>query len=385
MRSPFILTTLALSLIGPEAKAITFDRACERGESITLAAVGDVLLHGPLQKQAYASADTNGSLWRGITDLIQGADLAYANLEGPTALNVSRGGRAAAKNVGMRFDGSVYSGYPLFNYHPILAWDLKKAGFDVVSTANNHSMDRGTLGVDKTIEALNNANLPYTGTRTRAQAAAGNDFSWHVRTEVKGFNIAWLACTFSTNGMPDPLNQTIDCFQDEAQLIKEIRELAKDPAVDAVIVTPHWGQAEYTHRIEPSQKALGHRFLEAGALAIFGNHPHVTKPWEKYVTSDGRETFVVYSIGNFVSGQSSLAKKTSALVYLGLTKVPGEKAFINGAVYVPLYMLSAPWEVVAVDRNARAPREANTLLAKLFGADRRVDSRQRIETNFECR
>ncbi|RYZ94250.1 MAG: CapA family protein, partial [Proteobacteria bacterium] len=155
--------------------------------------------------------------------------------------------------------------------------------------------------------------------------------------------------------------------------------------VDAVILTPHWGEAEYTQRVEPSQRALGRRFLEAGALAIFGNHPHVTKPWEKYVTKDGRETFVAYSIGNFVSGQASLAKKTSAIVYLGLTKVPGEKAFINGVSYIPLYMLSSPWEVVAVDRSSRAPKEANTLLAKLFDDSRRLDSRERIETNLECR
>jgi len=363
---------------------MTFTRACERGDTLTLSAVGDVLLHGPLQKQGFASKEGNGSLWRGITDLLQAADLSYANFEGPAALNVSRGMRET-KDVGMRFDGAVYSGYPLFNYHPILAWDLKKAGFDIVSTANNHAMDRGALGADKTLEALASANLPAVGTRTQAQAAAGDRYRWSVQTRVKNFNIAWIACSFSTNGMPDRAHQVLGCFKDADLIEKEIRALKTDSSVDAVILTPHWGEAEYTQRVEPSQRALGRRFLEAGALAIFGNHPHVTKPWEKYVTKDGRETFVAYSIGNFVSGQASLMKKTTAIVYLGLTKVDGQKAWINGVSYVPLYMLSSPWEVVAVDRSSRAPKEAISLLAKLFDDDRRLDSRGRIETNFECR
>lgn len=384
MRAPTLLALLGLGLLSARAEAITFSRACDRGDSITLSAVGDVLLHGPLQKQAFASKDNHGSLWRGITDLIQAADIAYANFEGPAALNVSRGMRVT-KDVGMRFDGSVYSGYPLFNYHPILAWDLKSAGFDIVSTANNHAMDRGALGADKTLETLASANLPSVGTRTQAQAAAGSNYRWNVQTRVKSFNIAWIACSFSTNGMPDKQHQVLGCFKDADLIEAEIRALANDDTVDAVIVTPHWGEVEYTQRVEPSQRALGRRFLEAGALAIFGNHPHVTKPWEKYVTRDGRETFVAYSIGNFVSGQASLAKKATAIVYLGLTKVLGEKAWINGVSYVPLYMQSSPWEVVAVDRSSRAPREAISLLGKLFDDERRLDSRGRIETNFECR
>lgn len=376
-------SALILTGLSNEAHAITFSRACERGNTITLAAVGDVLLHQPLQTQAYRSPDTNGSLWRGITDLIQGADLAYANLEGPTARGIAKGGREVP-DPGMTFDNRVYSGFPMFNYHPILAWDLKKAGFDLVSTANNHSMDRGPLGVDRTLEALDSANLPYFGSRTRADAARGSD-RWSITTKKNGWNIAWIACTFSTNGLPDPKNQVLGCFKNANTIEAEIRALNADPSIDAIIITPHWGEQEYTHKIENSQRALAKRFLEAGAIGIFGNHPHVTKPWEKIVTSDGRETFVIYSIGNFVSNQQTLAKKTSAIVYLGLTKNPGQKAWVNGATYVPLYMFSRPAEVVASDRDGRTPKESVKLLASLLGSDRRIDSRARIETNPECR
>lgn len=372
-----------LSLPRAQAEELRFAKACERGESIILAAVGDVLLHGPLQKQAYSSKDTFGSLWRGIEDLIADADLAYANLEGPAAFGVVAGGRVA-KDPGMIFDKRVYSGYPMFNYHPIISWDLKKAGFDVVSTANNHTMDRGPLGVDRTMESLEAAGLPFTGTRTKAQAQSGEPMKWHVVTEKNGFRVAWLACTFSTNGVSDPFRQVLGCFRDADQIETEIKALAGDATIDAVILTPHWGEAEYTHKVETSQRTLGKRFLEAGATAIFGNHPHVTKPWEKVITKDGRETFVIYSIGNFVSNQQSLAQKSSAIVYLGLTKRAGEKAWINGVTYVPTYMLAGPYEIVATDRNPRAPKAATQLIDRLLDPSRKIDSRKRIETNPEC-
>lgn len=374
----------ALGLISAtSAHAITFDRACERGDSITIAAVGDVLLHQPLQNRAFSSSDTHGALWRGVKDLIEGADLAYANLEGPTAAGVSSGGRSV-KDPGMQFGvNGVYTGYPLFNYHPSLVSDLKKAGFDIVSTANNHSMDRGPIGVDKTLETLDAANLPGVGTRTQAQAARGEQ-PWHVVTRKKGWNIAWIACSFSTNGNADPKRQVLGCFSDAGRIESLIRALSDDSSIDAVIVTPHWGEQEYTQRIEPSQRALAKRFLDAGATGIFGNHPHVTKPWEKVVTKDGRETFVIYSIGNFVSNQRQLERRTSAIVYLGLTKSPGRKAWINGVTYVPTYMFDGPAELVASDRSARVPQASVNVLKKLLGADRLISSRGRIETNPEC-
>jgi poly-gamma-glutamate synthesis protein (capsule biosynthesis protein) len=177
----------------------------------------------------------------------------------------------------------------------------------------------------------------------------------------------------------------LHCFRDEGVIAAELRALKADPAIDAVIVTPHWGEVEYTHRIEPSQRALARRFAEAGATAILGNHPHVTKPWERILTRDGSEVFVIYSIGNFVSAQGALAKKTSALVFLGLTRDGRRKAWVNGMTYVPLYMLSHPYTVVPADSDSRAPDASVELAERLLGRERRISSRERISTNPECR
>ena len=141
-------------------KAIAFGDACQTGDRITIAAVGDVLLHSRLQRQGVKHEDRFRSLWAPVDDLIEGADIAYANLEGPTASGVLEGGELT-DDPGFRFDGDVYSTWPRFNYHPYLVEDLEMAGFDVVSTANNHTLDRAGVGVDRTIDALESAGEDY--------------------------------------------------------------------------------------------------------------------------------------------------------------------------------------------------------------------------------
>ncbi|MEM6996971.1 MAG: CapA family protein, partial [Myxococcota bacterium] len=187
---------------------LAFDRACEPGQrEITIAAVGDLLIHRELQRQAFASSQHFRALWSGVESLIAAADVSYANLEGPTAQGIDRWGKER-KDPGMVFDNKVYSGYARFNYHPAIVTDLVASGFDIVSTANNHSLDRGPLGVDRTIDALNDAKLPFTGTRKQA----GGKAPWHAVTDVQGIAIAWLACTLHTNYQADDFGQVLRCF-----------------------------------------------------------------------------------------------------------------------------------------------------------------------------
>ncbi|MEZ4474158.1 MAG: CapA family protein [bacterium] len=97
---------------------------------------------------------------------------------------------------------------------------------------------------------------------------------------------------------------------------------------------------------------LAHDLIEAGATAVIGSHPHVLQPWERYVASDGREGFVIYSLGNFVSGQSHLPRRSTLLLYLGLTRTTEGKVLVNGARYVPLHMTrdAAGRHLDAIDR-----------------------------------
>ena len=314
-------------VVGP----LKFDKACVEGDSVTIAAVGDVLLHTRLQKQAFTQEDRFRSLWRGVDDLLSAADITYANLEGPAAEGVDNRGRDVT-DPGEVFDNRVYTSYPMFNYHPSLVADLEATGVDVVSTANNHSLDRHSLGVTRTIDALEANQLPFTGTRRYEGERA-----WHTYTKANGINIAWIACTYATNGIRDTKNQVLFCYEDQDELEASVTALVADPSVDAVIVTPHWG-IEYEDTPRTREVDLAHRLIDLGATAIIGSHPHVLQPWERYVTADGREGFVIYSLGNFVSNQSQLPRASTLILYLGLTKDARGEVHVNGARFVPVYV-----------------------------------------------
>jgi poly-gamma-glutamate synthesis protein (capsule biosynthesis protein) len=351
---------------------LEFSNACTPGTRITLGAVGDVLLHSPLQRQAVAQSTKFKSLWSPVADLLARADTTYANLEGPTAKGVNRGGTSVT-DPGFVFDDVVYSSYPQFNYHGSLEGDLVSTGFDVVSTANNHAMDRHSLGADRTLDALEAAGLPYTGTRRSSGSG-----SWSTTTEAKGVRIAWVACTFSTNGIPDRKNQVLGCWNDESTIKTLIGQLKQSH--DAVIITPHWGE-EYTANPSRAQRDLAHRFLDAGATLILGSHPHVLQPWEKYKTADGRETFVIYSLGNFVSGQAQVARRSTILLNVGLTKT-ASGTVINGVSYLPMIFntRNGVRAVESIDR-AGGNADARRVITNMFGTTNVADPAGPLSTS----
>lgn len=259
-----------------------------RTPQLNLLFVGDVLLHQPQHQQALRHPQGHQSLWSSLLFDIQQADIAYANLEGPIAPGLLSTGKEVA-DPGCVFDKRVYSSYPLFNYHDFLADDLKDSGFDVVSTANNHALDRSGQGVDKTIEQLERVGLGFSGTRPQ-----GQNRSWATRVIAQGWTVSFIACTEHTNGMPDPHRQVLKCNEEALKVIEQEKE---DATVDVVVVTPHWGE-EYQPHPHSGQKNLARKMIQSGADVIVGSHPHVvqTVEWIENVP-------VVYSLGNFVSNQ----------------------------------------------------------------------------------
>jgi Bacterial capsule synthesis protein PGA_cap len=349
----------ASALGGP----IRFARECVDGTRITVAAVGDLLIHGPLQQQATRHEQRFQSLWAPVSDLLALADVTYANLEGPTAAGTTASGRDW-RDPGFVYDNVVYTSYPQFNYNPILAEDLLETGIDVVSTANNHSLDRMSIGADRTIDALEQAGLPYTGTRRKNDVES----PWYTTTTSDGVTLAWIACTFSTNGIRDRYDQVLDCWADETAIKALIGELRATEGIDAVIITPHWG-VEYTAKPNAAQRSLAKRFLESGATLVLGSHPHVLQPWEKVVTTDGRETFVIYSLGNFVSGQTDLARRSTIILYVGLIKTDAGTV-VSDVQYVPMIMNTRDGvrAVEAIDR-AGGNTASRNLTVRMLGTE----------------
>jgi poly-gamma-glutamate synthesis protein (capsule biosynthesis protein) len=312
-----------------------FAAACTAGERVRLHAVGDVLLHQELQRTAYADDRGARALWVEVEDLLADAELTIANLESPLAPGLTRDGREA-EDPGRRYDSVVYTAYPSFNVHPLLARGLVESGVDLVTTANNHALDRGPEGIDRTIRELRRAKLPFVGTRTQADAQRDRTGTWSAIATAGPLRVGVVACTEWVNQRPDPQHQVLRCRSDRAWIEREVKRLRARDDVDVVVVAPHWGK-EYAAGPAEWQRSWAQRMIDAGASLVLGGHPHVLQPWERLAARDGREAGVVWSLGNFASHQQDLPKRSEAIVQVGLVRDAGGATHVAAFAAHPIH------------------------------------------------
>lgn len=316
---------------------------CDSRDSVILSFVGDLLLHEPLLRQGFSEPSGFRSLWRDVEESITGPeiDISYANLEGPIAPGVTRSGQLQ-QHFRQEYDGEVFSDFPLFNYPARLADDLKDSGFDIVSTSNNHSLDRRAIGADLTIRELDRVQLPFTGTRE----STGATRPWHRVLTSKGLRIAFVGCAEMTNGIPNRRSQVLHCFSRggdlSGELNRELQALRADSSIDLIVVTPHWGE-EYEHSPRMHQILGARRMVDAGADLVVGAHPHVVQPWQKIISTDGREALVLYSLGNFVSGQGILERRASISLHVAVGRGRSGRGVVQAVSATPLAMRTR-WE-----------------------------------------
>lgn len=355
------------------AQDLSFNANCVQAhDKVTISFVGDILVHKAIYESVVKGNKRFASTWKRTIPYFAKADYSVGNLEGPAAMGIDAKGKDHG-DIGFVYDGIVYSGTNfVFNYHPQILAELSQSGFDLLTLANNHSLDRRSIGVDRTLQAADFYKMPTIGTRMSKDT--GGDF--HHIVEVNHIRLAFLGCTEMTNGMPDPAKQVLRCYNDE-RLMNSIRDLSGRSDVDAVVVFPHWGD-EYAPAPNSSQKNYARKYLEAGAVAVIGSHPHVLQPWEKYRTKDGRETLIAYSLGNFLAGQPGLEKQTGVIVYLGLSKEGSHKARVYGAGYTPTYREGA--EIYPIETKGRA--DVLSHAEKFFGSNARLDLATTLEQKF---
>lgn len=334
--------------------------------------VGDILIHQYLYLDVVEETKHFDQIWKLINPLFEKADFSLGNLEGPAALGIDQNGNDHG-DIGFVYDGEVYSGtHFIFNYHPRIFLDLKKSGFDLLTMANNHALDRKSIGVDKTILASRTAGLPTVG--TRLPNGPDGDFSKIV--SVKNMKLAFVGCSEVMNE-PDHLKQVLNC-EDTQKVSLIIKELASRSDVDGVVVLTHWG-VEYSHTPTIYQKEVAKKFLDAGAIAVVGSHPHVLQPWEKYITKNGRETLIIYSLGNFVAGQGGLARKTGTVAYMGLSKSENQKAKIFGVGYTPTYRVDTHLIPIGTN-NSIDSKDVLNHVKGMYGTKARVEPDGNLKT-----
>lgn len=192
-----------------------------------------------------------------------------------------------------------YSGYPTFNTPDEYLYAVKDTGFDMLLTANNHSLDKGKKGLLRTIEKINEAGLFHTGT---FQSQEERD-SLRV-IDVNGIKLAIFAYSYGTNGIPVPEGEDYLVNLIAYPPIKSDINKAKEANVDLIIVYYHFGE-EYNREPSYLQENLVKETISFGADIIIGSHPHVPQPIEFFKTNEANldSGFVAYSLGNFISNQ----------------------------------------------------------------------------------
>ena len=175
----------------------------------------------------------------------------------------------------------------------------KKSGFDFLITANNHSLDRGKKGLERTIDVLDQLKIEHTGTFKDEKSR--NDNYPYIKL-LKGKKIAILNFTYGTNGLKVELPNIVNAI-DTIQIKKDIKK-AKALKSDFILVTIHWG-SEYQRNYNDFQSNLAQWLCDEGADAIIGMHPHVVQPMEIMHPKNNKTKNIpiAYSLGNFVSNQ----------------------------------------------------------------------------------
>ena len=313
--------------------------------NFSMAITGDIMCHNTMYQDAYDSSTKSYDFSYYFDDIkqhIQTADIAIGNLETTFA----------GSKVG-------YSGYPTFNTPEILAKNLKKTGFDVVSTANNHCIDKGYKGIESTIKYLDEADLSHTGTFTSKE----NQEKILIKN-VKNVNIAFLSFTYGTNGIPVPKDKSYAVNLIDKDLIKKQLKLAKEENPDLICVCMHWG-IEYQTTPNSTQEDLADFLFDNGVDIIIGNHPHVPQKMEKkkIKLEDGstKDGFIIYSLGNFMANQNYKYTQDSAILKLEITKHANDgKISIDKATYTPTYFYKNPsksrkkFKIIDINRAIKA-------------------------------
>ncbi len=274
--------------------------------TIRLISVGDIMMHMPI-----VNASKNGSeydftsIFDDVKEYIKSGDIAIANLE--TTITEFR---------------DDYSGYPRFKSPVELVGDLKEVGFDVLTTANNHSYDNGKYGIEATINAIEENEMFHTGTFNSID-------NQPLILNVKKLKIGIASYTYGTNGLIPEKDYMVNLL-DKDKIARDYNYLI-DNNTDIQIVAFHWGD-EYKTRLSYNQIEYENFVKNLGFDIVLGSHPHVIQEMKRE-----DNYFSIFSMGNFISNQRDGFKDLGVIVDLVIEKTEDE-VLINRVELIPTWV-----------------------------------------------
>lgn len=294
--SLFTLLVTACNLKDKRDSPTTLSKTIQK-DTLTLLFVGDLMQHTAQIEAAKSEAGYNyQECFQYVTSLFKKADFTIANLEVTLA-------------------GEPYRGYPSFSAPKEFAESAIKAGINVLLTANNHCLDRGKKGLERTLATLDTLQVKHLGVyRTELERQE----RYPLLLEKNNIRVALLNYTYGTNGLtvksPNHVNY-IDTF-----IIKRDLAEARALAPDLIIACLHWGE-EYQVTQSKKQEELAGWLIDNGVTDVIGSHPHVIQPMvvlEDTLTS--QKHLITYSLGNFISNMSAKHTDIGAIAKIQISK-----------------------------------------------------------------
>ncbi len=262
--------------------------------SLSLIMVGDCLIHGAIYDDAKT---TNGSydfskMLELVKPIIRSYDLAFYNQESILG----------GVELGL-------SSYPRFNAPKEVGDAFLDLGFNLVSLANNHTLDKGKSGIYSSLNYWQGKeNVMTAGTYSSEE----NRITPNIM-EKNGITYALLAYTTTTNGLTPFKDEPYLITVYDEELVKADIERLRDK-VDLLMVSMHWGE-EYTHNPTEEQKIIAEYLASLNVDIIIGHHPHVVQPID-FIGN----TMVIYSLGNFIASQYGINKLTGLMAGVTVKK-----------------------------------------------------------------
>lgn len=293
-------------------------------QSVSFSAMGDMLAHDSVVNQA-RQADGYNFLpyFDEIIPEISKSDVIFCNPETPSTSKLS------------------ISGYPSFNAPDEFPRDLRKVGCNLINLASNHIVDKGQIGLDRTLDNWQKQQ-PLAISGANKSAVDQQKISYFEKNKLK---IAFLAFADFSNSAP-PNSYSVNIYHDKALVEKLVTEARQN--ADVVVVSAHWG-TEDSHQVNQDQLDSAKLFSDLGADVIIGTGPHVLQEVSTLERADGSKTLVWYSIGNMLSSQLQLDELTGGIAKFKITKSKDNLEF-SDISFLPTFM-SYRWDASAKASN----------------------------------
>ncbi len=284
-----------------ELSPTQFVTTAKRTASVNMLAVGDNLIHKPIYEQAQARTK-DGSydfapVYEKLKDIVTAVDIAVINQET------------------MMSSLHEVTTYPCFNTPVVMAQQLADLGFDVLTIANNHMLDKASKGLISTLDLINSTD----GLLASGAYHSRDEYTDLEIVDIDGITFAFLSFTEHTNGITLPADkEDYAIYLEERDDVKLQVEYA-DKAADVVVVSMHAG-IEYSDEPYYVQTDFAQDVVDWGADLVLGTHPHTLQPIVYLTNAEGKEVPVLYSLGNFVSAQNKPKRLIGGMANITFTK-----------------------------------------------------------------